>query len=191
MNNDNSHIDIENNIKGLQADNDKTREKYFKIIYPLSYSNPELLYPYWDLFIEMLYKPEVSNKYYAIHLIANLIKIDFENRFNEVFNFWFNDLLNFESPVVSPHIAEKSGMIAKEKPDLEKEITQLLLNIGETSKCRHIDLQKAYVLSAFDMYFETISNKEMVIEFIKVQQDNPSPKTRKKAKELMEKYNIE
>lgn len=187
----NFDIDIENNIKGLQSNYDKTREKYFKIIYPLSDSNPELLYPYWDLFIEMLYKPEVSNKYYAIHLIANLIKVDLDNRFNEVFNYWFNDLLNFESPVVSPHIAEKSGMIAKVKPDLEKEITQLLLNIGETSKCRHIDLQKAYILSAFDMYFESISNKVMVIEFIKAQQDNPSPKTRKKAKELMEKYNIE
>lgn len=187
----NFDIDIENNIKGLQSNYDKTREKYFKIIYPLSDSNPELLYPYWDLFIEMLYKPEVSNKYYAIHLIANLIKVDLDNRFNEVFNYWFNDLLNFESPVVSPHIAEKSGMIAKVKPDLEKEITQLLLNIGETSKCRHIDLQKAYILSAFDMYFESISNKVMVIEFIKAQQNNPSPKTRKKAKELMEKYNIE
>ena len=72
----NFDIDIENNIKGLQSNYDKTREKYFKIIYPLSDSNPELLYPYWDLFIEMLYKPEVSNKYYAIHLIANLIKVD-------------------------------------------------------------------------------------------------------------------
>lgn len=191
MNKDNSHIDIENNVKGLQSNNDKIREKCFKIIYPLSESNPELLYPYWDIFIEMLYKPEVSNKYYAIHIIANLIKVDFDNRFNDVFNYWFNDLLNFESPVVSPHIAEKSGLIAKVRPDLEKEITLLLLNIGETSKCRHIDLQKAYVLSAFDTYFEGISDKIRVIEFIKVQQENPSPKTKKKAKELMEKYNME
>ena len=49
MNKDNLHIDIENNIKGLQSNNDRTREKYFKIIYPLSDSNPELFYPYWDI----------------------------------------------------------------------------------------------------------------------------------------------
>jgi hypothetical protein len=190
MDKDNSHVDIENKIKGLQSNNDKIREKHFKILYPLSDSNPELLYPYWDIFIEMLYKPEVSNKYYAIHLIAKLIKVDFDNRFSEIFNYWFNDLLNFENPVVSPHIAEKSGMIVKAKPDLEKKITALLLNIGETSKCRHIDLQKAYVLSAFDIYFDSIFDKRKVIGFIRAQQKNPSPKTKKKARELIEKYNI-
>ena len=190
MNKDNSHIDIENNIKGLQSNNDKIRGKHFKIIYPLSDSNPELLYPYWDIFIEMLYRPEVSNKYYAIHLITKIVKVDFDKRFNEIFNYWFNDLLNYESPVVSHHIAEKSGMIVKARPDLENKITSLLLNIEKTSKCRHIDLQKAYILSAFDIYFDIVFDKRKVIEFIKAQQENPSPKTKKKAKELIEKYNI-
>jgi len=190
MDKDNSHIDIEINIKGLQSNNDKIRETHFKILHPLSDSNPELLYPYWDIFIEMLYKPEVSNKYYAIHLIAKLIKVDFDNRFSEIFNYWFNELLNSESPVVSPHVAEKSGMIVKAKPDLEQKITALLLNIGETSKCRHIDLQKAYVLSAFDGYFDSIFDKRKVIGFIIAQQKNPSLKTKKKARELIEKYKL-
>ena len=191
MNKDNSHIDIEYNINSLQSNNDKIREKHFKIIYPFSDLNPELLYPYWDMFIEMLYKPEVSNKYYAIHLIAKIVKVDFDKRFNEIFNYWFNDLLNYESPVVSSHIAEKSGMIVKARPDLEKKITALLLNIEKTSKCRHLDLQKAYLLSAFDIYFDSVFENRKVIDFIKAQQENPSPKTKKKAKELIEKYKIE
>ncbi len=190
MNKDNSRIDIENNINGLQSDNDKVREKYFKILYPICDSNPELLYPYWDIFTEMLHKPEVSNKYYAIHFIAKIVKVDFDNRFDEIFNYWFNELLNEESPVVSAHVAEKSGLIAKAKPELETKITELLLNTEKTSKCRHIDLQKAYLLSAFDMYFDGISDKEKVVEFIKAQQKSPSPKTKKKAKELAEKYKL-
>lgn len=191
MNKANSHIDVENYICGLKSNNDKIREKHFKIIFPLSDTNPELLYPYWDTFIEMLNKPEVSNKYYAIHLIATIVKVDVDNRFDEIFNYWFHDLLNYESPVVSLHIAEKSGMIVKARPDLEKKITALLLNIENTSKCRHIDLQKAYLLSAFDIYFNSISDKRKVIEFIKAQQENPSPKTKKKAIELIDKYKIE
>jgi len=190
MNEDSPHIDVENNITGLQSKNDKIREKHFKIIYPLSDTRPEWLYPYWDIFIEMLYKPEVSNKYYAIHLVAKIIKVDDDNRFDEIFNYWFNDLLNSESPVVSLHIAEKSGMIVKARPDLEEKITALLLNIGNTSKCRLIDLQRAYLLAAFDICFDSIVDKRSVIEFIKAQQENPSPKTKKKAKELIEKYNI-
>lgn len=190
MNKDYPQTEIAENIEGLQSTNDKIREKHYKILYPLSLSNPELLYPYWDIFIEMLYKPEVSNKYYAIHILARLVKVDFDKRFNEIFNYWFNELLNHESPVVSPHIAEKSGMIALAKPEMEKEITTRLLNIDETSKCRHIDLQKAYVLSAFDSYYESISDKRKVIEFILAQQKNPSIKTKKKAKELIAKYNL-
>lgn len=191
MNKENSAIELKNHIEGLQSNNDKIREKHFKIIYPVSDSNPELLYSYWNVFIEMLHKPEVSNKYYAIHLIARIVKVDIDNRFSRIFNYWFNDLLNSESPVVSLHIAEKSGMIINAKPDLEIEIIARLLNIEETSKCRHIELQKAYVLSAFDICFENLSDKRKVIEFIKDQLKNPSPKTRKKAKELIEKYSIE
>ncbi|HPF52602.1 MAG TPA: hypothetical protein PK335_13555 [Draconibacterium sp.] len=190
MNTEYPQTEIAENIEGLQSSNDKIREQHFKILYPLSLSNPELLYPYWDIFIEMLHKAEVSNKYYAIHLLARLIKVDFDNRFNEISDYWFNELLNDESPVVSLHIAEKSGMIALAKPKLEKEITARLLNIDETSKCRHIDLQKAYVLSAFDSYFERISDKRKVIEFILDQQNSPSTKTKKKAKELVRKYDI-
>jgi len=182
--------EIIKHIEGLQVNNDRIREQHYKTLFPLSLSNPELLYPYWDIFIEMLHKAEVSNKYYAIHLIAMLIKIDSENRFNEISNYWFNELLNDESPVVSLHIAEKSGVIALAKPELEKEITAYLLNIDKTSKCRHIDLQKAYVLSAFDSYFESISDKRKVIEFILAQQKSPSTKTKKKAKDLVKKYDI-
>ncbi len=82
-------------------------------------------------------------------------------------------------------------MIVKARPDLERKITSLLLNIEKTSKCRHIDLQKAYLLSAFDIYFDSIFDKRKVIGFVKAQQESPSPKTKKKAKELIEKYNIE
>lgn len=181
---------IEQNIKGLQSNNDKVRSKHFDFLYPLSDSNPELLYPYWNLFVEMLRKPEVSNKYYAIHLLANLIRVDKENRFEEIFDFWFNDLLNFESPVVSPHIAEKSGLIVKARPELEERVTPILLNITNTSKCRHLDLQKVYVLSALDIYFDTITDKSKVTNFIKEQLNSRSSKTRKKAQELVKKYKL-
>ena len=182
--------EIEKNISGLQSENDKIRDKHFKILYPLSNTNPELLYPYWDLFADMLCKPEVSNKYYAILLIANLVCMDTENKFDKIFDLWFHDLLNHESPVVSPHIAEKSGKIVKAKPEIEKKVTSLLLNISKTSQCRHLDLQIAYVLSAFEMYFDIISEKNTVITYIKEEQHNPSSKTRKKALELIKKYKI-
>ena len=69
-------MDLKESIEGLQSKNDKIRFKHFNILLPISEKNPELLYPFWDIFIALLKKDEVSNKYYAICLIANLVKVD-------------------------------------------------------------------------------------------------------------------
>jgi hypothetical protein len=182
--------EIESLLDELSSAQQKEREEAFQRLHALSEAFPELLYPYWDRLAEMLHGPEVSKCYGAIHIIANLVSVDVENRFEGLFDLWFHELLNHESPVVSPHAAEKSGKIALARPDLEKRITPLLLNIGNTSHCRHPDLQQAYVLSAFDQYFGQISDKEAVVTFIKEQLQSTSPKTRKKAKELVQKYHI-
>ncbi|MBN1187988.1 MAG: hypothetical protein JXB49_37280 [Bacteroidales bacterium] len=181
---------IQDNINGLLSNNDKIREKHFKELYTVCETKPDLLYPYWDIFAQLLYKPEVSNKYYGIHFISQLIVTDIEDKFNAIFNHWFVELLNDESPVVALHTAEKSGMIVKAKPKLEKKITSYLLNTDETSQCRHLDLQKAYVLSAIDMYYNIISDKTKIDDYIKLQTISSSGKTKKKAKELVKKYSI-
>ena len=182
--------DIEAQIDELKSKQQKVREEAFQKLYALSGEHPEVLYPFWDRFAEMLHGAEVSKPYWGIHIIANLARVDTDNRFDALFDVWFHELLNHESPVVSPHATEKSGKIVLARPELEKRITPLLLNIGNTSHCRHLDLQQAYVLSALDQYFDRVSDKEAVVTFIKEQLQSTSPKTRKKAKELMQKYHI-
>lgn len=186
--NPNDEIDVL--IDELNSKQQKVREAAFQLLYAFSGEYPEKLYPYWETFAGLLHCPEVSKLYWTIHIMANLVNVDTGNRFDAVFDFWYRELLNHESPVVAPHAAEKSGDIVVARPDLEKRITPLLLNIGNTSRCRHPDLQKAYVLSALDRYFEQVSDKGAVVTFIKAQLQSTSPKTRKKAKELMVKYNI-
>jgi hypothetical protein len=45
----------------------------------------------------MLRKPEVLRKYAAIHLLSNLVRVDTEKRFEQIFN-EFYQLLSHESP---------------------------------------------------------------------------------------------
>lgn len=168
-------------IEGIKSENAKVREKYFNFLLPLSENNPDLLYEYWDLFKSLLRKPEVSTKYYTIHLIANIIKIDKEDKFNDLFAEFYR-LLNHESPVVSPHIASKSGKIIIAKPHYELKIVNLLLQIDKTSSCRHLELQKAYVIAAFSEAFEFISHKAEIIKYVRNLLNSESPKTRKAAK---------
>ena len=62
------------------------------------------------------------------------------------------------------------------------------MNIDKTYQGKQIDLIKAYVIEAFDEYFELSVNKNLIISFVKVQFESKSPKTRKVAKRFLEKW---
>lgn len=176
-------------LKGLQSENAKTRDQYFYTLLAISEGSPEQLYPAWDILVNILRKPEVSNKYVAIHLLSNLVRVDTEERFEQIVD-EFYQLISHESPVVSPHITGTSGKIIRAKPHLQPRITSLLLNIDNVNRCRHPELLKSYVIQAFDDCFEAVPAKEQeqVIEFVKGQIDSESPITRKKAKEFLKKW---
>ena len=179
-------IDLDKCVEGLQSENDKIRCKNFKILLPISERSPELLYSFWDIFVDLLKRDNVSSRYYAIFLISNLVKIDKQNKFDKIFN-RFYDLLNSESPVVSPNVAGVSGKVVNAKPYLETKITNRLLNVDKTSKCRYLDLMKSYVILAFDEYFDKVKNRKKILEFVKCQLNSSSPKTKKVAKEFLKK----
>lgn len=174
-------------MDGLDSNNEKIRNKAFNLLLPLSENNPEDLYPEWDRLVKILQKKEVSNKYVAIHLIANLVKIDKENKFDRIFADFY-DLICHESPVVSPHIAGKSGKIINAKPYLQREIIDKLLTTDKISQCRHKELLKSYVIDALDECFAKIENKDAVFQYVKDQMNSESPKTKKRAKEFLKKY---
>ena len=184
-----NNITIEEGLQGLQSENAKMRDQYFYTLLSISETFPEQLYPNWETMVSILRKPEVSNKYVAIHLIANLVRVDTEEKFEMIFD-EFYQLITHESPVVSAHIAGVSGKIIRSKPHLQQQITSLLLNIDNVNRCRHPELLKSYVIQAFDDCFDMISTKEQtsVIQFVKNQINSESPKTRKTAKAFLEKW---
>lgn len=171
----------------LDSNKEKFRYKAFNILLPVSETSPEKLYPEWDNLVKILNKKEVSNKYVAIPLIANLTSIDIENKFDKLFDNYY-ELLNHESPVVSPHIAGQSGKIINAKPYLQKHILKKLLSTDEKSDCRHKELLKSYVIDALAESFNVIKNKDEVIQFVEKQINSESPKTKKRAREFLKKY---
>jgi len=151
----------------------------------VSERHPEVLYPKWDFFADMLDSDNAYCKFIAVHLIANLTSADNENKFEKIFDKYYN-LLN-DSVIVAGHIAANSGEIAKAKPSLQIQITNKLLNIDKT-KQKHKDLIKAGAIESFSEYFEEADNKEKIIEFVKAQLNCESPKTRKISKQFLKKW---
>jgi len=172
-------------LGGVLSKKDTIRYNSFKILLLLSEEHPEVLYLKWDFFAELINSDNSYRKLIAVRLIANLTRIDKENKFEEIFDKYYN-LLN-DSVIVAGHITANSGKIAKAIPELQTKITNKLLNIDKTNQ-KHKDLIKSGAIQSFSEYFEEAKNKKEIIDFVKNQLDSESPKTRKIAKEFLKKW---
>jgi hypothetical protein len=123
----------------------------------------------------------------AIRIIANLTKVDKENKFEEIFDEYYS-ILDEDKTMTAGHLASNSGKIAKAKPKLQSKITEKLLNIDNTHKGKQKELIKAYAIEAFNEYYKESLDKKKIIEFVKKELESKSPKTRKKAEEFLSKW---
>jgi hypothetical protein len=172
-------------LGNLKIKKETVRFNSFNALLLITEKHPGALYPKWDFFADMLDSDNTYRKFIAVHLIANLTKIDTENKFEKIFDEYYN-LLN-DSVIVAGHITALSGKIAKAKPKLQLKITNKLLNIDKTNQ-KHKDLIKAGAIESFSEYFEETKNKERIIGFVNAQLNCESPKTRKIAKQFLKKW---
>ncbi len=176
-------------LDGVLSKEDALRYGSFKALNVLSEKHPERLYGKWDFFADLMRSDNTHHKYIAIYIIANLTKVDSEGRFEKLFDAYYG-LLGDKSVIPPAHVALNSGKIALAKPHLQAEITNRLLDIDNTVQ-RHKDLVKASTIEAFDAYFEKSKDQAKIVEFVKAQVNCGSPKTRKKAKAFLKKWNRE
>ncbi len=176
-------------LEGINSSQDQIRYNSFNVIMLISENYPELLYPQWSLFETML---DSDNRYFKlipIQIIANLIKIDTNNRFERVFNKYFSALYSEKVMVAAP-VASNAGKIALAKPNLQSKITDKLVNINAIYNGKQIDLVKGYAIEAFSQYFNeaTVKDKDRILEFVRKEQTSRSPRTRKIAAEFLKKW---
>jgi hypothetical protein len=175
-------------LQGVLSKKEKVRFNCFKALLSISEKHPSVLYPQWDFFADLLSSPNTYHKYIAIYILANLAGHDPKNRFERIFNRYYG-LLEDESVIPPAHVATNSGKIVGAKPRLQTKITNRLLAIDKTGHPpERKDLIKGYIIEAFDQYFEGAKNRKKMLEFGKAQLNSRSPRTRKKAKEFLKKW---
>ena len=175
-------------LDGLTSKEETLRYNCHKVVMHISETNSRLLYREWDFFLELLSSDNSYRKMSAVQLIANLTKVDTENRFEQIVDKYYG-LLDDKSMIVAIYVASNSGGIVRSKPQLEREITNKLLDIDRTHHPEgRKPLIKAGAIEAFDKYFTEATDKERIIAFVKEQQDCDSPKTRKIAQDFLRKW---
>lgn len=175
-------------VNGVSSDKAEIKFKCGKALRTISEEKPELLYPKWNSIIIHLDKDNTFIKAIAIAIIANLTSVDSKNKFDEIFNKYYN-LLNDKSMITATNIVGYSGKIAKAKPKLQTKVTNKLIRIDKThhsQECKNIIKGKAIL--SFGEYFEESKDKKKIISFVKGELKNRRPATRKKAERFLKKW---
>ena len=172
-------------LRGILSKEDKTRFTSFRALMNICEEQPDLLYPHWDHFADLLDRESTQSKYIGSYLVASLAAVDRDNRFEEIFDKYYS-LLDDKSIIPAAHVARNSGKIVRAKPELEPKITETLLKIDATRhEPGHKELIKSEAIVAFNEYFEVAKDKERIMEFVKQQVKSKSPKARKNAKKFL------
>jgi hypothetical protein len=158
----------------------------------LSEEHPEKLYPHFDFFVNLLYSNYRILTWNALAIIANLTRVDTDNKFDPIFKNYYS-FLDDDYMVTVANVVGNSGKIAHAKPYLIPKITDELLKVQDisitphlTEECRRVIAQHA--IKTFDLFFDRIDQKQQVLTFIKAGLDSPRKKLRTAAENFLEKW---
>jgi hypothetical protein len=165
-----------------------------KILMDLSAEHPEQLYPYMDSFISLLDSKYRILTWNALAVLANLAKVDHEQKFDAIFDKYYS-FLNNEYMVTVANTVGNSGKIALSKPYLIPRITAELLKVEHvsvtphlTEECKRVIAESA--IKTFDLFFDKLEEKEKkkVLGFVERQLNSSRRSLSTKAAAFLEKW---
>ncbi|MEX2162387.1 MAG: hypothetical protein WD751_10805 [Anaerolineales bacterium] len=147
---------------------------------------PELLYPYFDVFAVMLDNRNNIFQWEALYLLAGLACVDEDDKLEDLLPAYFARL---EGPtmITAANTIKGGSQIAKARPDLAKRIVKEILRAEdghyETSECYEIVCGEA--LKAFDKIYKFLEDPSVVVAFAKRHRDSGRNSTRMAAQKLL------
>jgi FtsZ-binding cell division protein ZapB len=181
-------------LKGISSPKATVRYGCAKVLMDLSEEYPEKLYPHMDAFIELLDSKYRILTWNAMAIIANLAKVDTDQKFDVTFDKYYG-FLNNEYMVTVANVVCNSAMIALAKPHLLNKITAELLKVERvsvtphlTEECKKVIAEKA--IGTIDLFFDKIEEKEKkkVLSFVERQLDSSRETLRTKAADFLKKW---
>ncbi|HEX3013108.1 MAG TPA: hypothetical protein VHO92_02385 [Methanobacterium sp.] len=174
-------------LNGIVSKDNVTRSNSFDILRIISEEKPEFLYPQWDYFKKMLISKNNYHKFIAIYILADLTKVDTENKFEAIFEDYYG-ILAGDKVMTASHVALNSSKIAVNKPELQSKILDRLLDVDNIHQGKHKELVKSYVIEALRKVYPEVKDKERVTNFIEKQLDSSSSNTRDLAACFLDRY---
>ena len=181
-------------VEALKVEKRAVKYNYEKVLRLASERRPELIYPYFEVFVDLLDSDNNFLKWGAIITIGNLAAVDDRKKIEAIFKKFYSPISG-PTMVTAANIIGSSVRIALSKPELTERITREILKVekakyqrhGEPSpECRNVAIGQA--IDSFEEFFEQIDDKKAVIAFVKRQLKNTRKQVAKKAKRFIRKH---
>lgn len=178
----------------IETDQGSTKFTAEKILRNLSEHKPALLYPYFEHFVHWLESANSFIKWGGIFILGNLVAVDQERKFLDVFRAFFA-LLDDPAMITAANVAAVAPRIIRHYPELEPEITRRLLAVvGNTyyrkdqpsPECKNILL--GHVLDSLAQYDTQSSAQAEILAFARSLTDNSRAAVARKALKFLEKH---
>jgi hypothetical protein len=179
-------------VKGMNSLKPSIRYGSGKVLMDLSEKHPQKMYQYIDSFIELLDSKYRIITWNTMAIIANIARVDKEKKIDSIFQKYIG-FLGDEYMITVANAIENLGKIALAKPYLTQKITTEILRVENikltphlTEECRRVIAEKA--IGSFDLFFDRIDEKKMVLSFVERQVKSSRKSLRSKAAEFVRKY---
>lgn len=161
----------------------------FYILDVASAKHPELFMAHWDDFTALLDHKNSYHRDIGLTLIANLTRVDEQNRFDVLFDRYFSHLRD-QKFMTSVHCIKNSQKIMRHKPQLIPRIVPLLIStdLNVNYPVKQKELMKGFVLEVLEDNFAAFEHEKGVTDFIGQCAKSLSPKTRTLARNMTRKY---
>ena len=143
-------------VESLQSEKSSKKYAFEKALRLVSETQPELIYPYFDVFIKMLDSDNNFLKWGAIITIANLTAADTPLKFEAIFSKYYAPIIGPEM-ITAANIIGSSATIARFKPSLIDAITREILKVEKAKyklkgclspECRNVAI--GHAIDSFD-----------------------------------------
>ena len=181
-------------VEALKVEKRAFKFNYEKVLRGVSEKRPELVYPYFGVFADLLDSDNSFLKWGAIITIGNLASVDKEKKFEAIFEKYYAPIAG-PAMITAANIIGSSAKITLAKPELIQDITREILKVEKANyerkgkpspECRNVAIGQA--IDSFDKFFEQIEDKKIVLEFVKRQLKNTRKPVAKKAEQFIRKY---
>ncbi len=181
-------------IEGLQAPKGTLRYGYEKVLRFVSERRPELVYPFFDVFAEMLDCDNSFLKWGAIMTIGHLAPVDAQGKFEAIFARYYAPIAGL-AMITAANIIGSSAKIALAKPQLVNAITREILKVEKgnylsrgrpSPECRNVAI--GHAIDVFDAVFDQIEDKPAILKFVKRQLKNTRQPVVKKAERFLQRH---